>query len=98
MNVHRDIEARSRNHCYSGKAMSITYFECISVPLGIQHAIRKRRVMLSVACPILQSFSTLSHRWDDFRGGVIEFKMCVFIFSTTFLEKHFSFYEKLSRI
>jgi hypothetical protein len=36
--VYRSIEARSCNECCSGKAISIIYFECSSVALGIQHA------------------------------------------------------------
>ena len=35
--VERNIEARSCNHCCSGKAMSVTYYECVSIALGIQH-------------------------------------------------------------
>jgi hypothetical protein len=51
MYVERNIEARSFNHCYSGKAISITYSEYVSVALGIQHAMRMRRIILSsVAC------------------------------------------------
>ena len=42
----RNIEARSRNHYCSGKAISITYSECVSVALVIQEANRMRRVML----------------------------------------------------
>jgi hypothetical protein len=38
MYVLRNIEVRSCNHCCSGKAISITYYECVSVALGIQHA------------------------------------------------------------
>jgi hypothetical protein len=30
-------EARSCSHCFSGKAISITYSECVLVALGIQH-------------------------------------------------------------
>jgi len=33
-----NIEARSRNRCCSGKTISITYSECVSVALVIQHA------------------------------------------------------------
>jgi len=40
--------------------MSITYSECVFVALVSQHA-------PSVACLALQYFSTLSHKWDDFR-------------------------------
>jgi len=47
----RNIEARSRNHCCRGKAIHITYSECVSVVLLIQHAKRMRRIiLLSVAC------------------------------------------------
>jgi hypothetical protein len=64
--------ARSRNHCCRGKAISITYSECVSVALVIQHAKRMRRIILSsVVCPALPYFSTLSHKRLDFRvpGG-----------------------------
>ena len=101
MKVQRNIEARSCNHCCRGEAVNITRFECIPVPLGIEHALRKRRVILSVVCSVLQSFSTSSHKRDDFRKKKkkgIEFKMGVLKFSSTFHGKHFSFYEKLSRI
>jgi len=36
----RNIEARSCNHCCSGKAVSITYSENVFVALVIQHAVR----------------------------------------------------------
>ena len=53
-NVHvrrRNTGARSRNHCCSGKAISITYSECVSVALVTQRATRMRRIILpSVAC------------------------------------------------
>jgi len=35
----RNIEARSCNHCCSGKAVSITYSESVFVALVIQHAV-----------------------------------------------------------
>jgi hypothetical protein len=46
MYVLRNVEARSRNHCCCGKAISITYSECVSVALVIQHSKHMRRIIL----------------------------------------------------
>ena len=35
---YRNIEVRSCSHCCSGKAITISYSECVFVALGIQHA------------------------------------------------------------
>ena len=56
------------------------------VALGFRHAKRMRRIILSsVACTALQHFSTLSHERNDLLEKVIDLKMCVLIFSTTFV-------------
>jgi len=85
------MEARLSNHCCSGQAIIITYSEYVLLTLGIQHAVCMRRVILSfVACPSLPYFSTLSHKWYDFRKKkVFERKTCVLIFSKNLSEIFF---------
>ena len=46
----RKNQTRSCNHCYSGRAIRITYSDCISVALVIEHAILMRHV---VFCGVL---------------------------------------------
>jgi hypothetical protein len=68
MYLSRNIEMLSRNHCCCGKPTSITYCECVSVALVIQHAKRMRRIILSpVARLAVPYFSTLSHKRHVFR-------------------------------
>jgi hypothetical protein len=82
MYVGRNDEACSHNHCCLGKAISITYSECLSVALVIWHAKHMHHIILSpVVCPTLPYFLT-SHKWHDFQEKVIERKMRIFIFST----------------
>jgi hypothetical protein len=62
------------------KQLVITYSKYVFVVLGIQHALRMRRVILSsVSCPALQYFSTFSHKRAQFitfgKKNVFEFKM-----------------------
>ena len=84
--VHRNSEACSCKQCSRRQAINITYAKCLFVALVIQNAKRSLRIILpSVACPALQYFPTLSHKRQDFRKKVIEHKMCVLIFSTTFV-------------
>ena len=66
----RNSEVCTTNNCYYGKAISITYSECVFVALVIQHATRTPRIILIyVACLALSCFSALSHKRHDFRGG-----------------------------
>jgi len=70
MYVERNIKALLSNHCCHGKAVSITYSECMSLVLGTQDATCMRRIILpSVSCLTLTYLSTLSHKQHDFLGG-----------------------------
>ena len=40
------------NHCCRGRTISITYSQCLSVALSIQHAMRMRYI---VTCDLLES-------------------------------------------
>ena len=42
----RNIEACSRNHCCCGKAVSISYSECVFVDLGFRHSMRIRHIVI----------------------------------------------------
>jgi hypothetical protein len=79
----RNTEEHSRNHYCRENAKSFTYSECGLVTLVVQYAMRVRRIMSSVASLVVPHFSTISHKLLDFRGNVIEHKMCVLIFSTS---------------
>jgi hypothetical protein len=82
----RKIEALSRNHCLCAKARSVTYSEFVFVALVIQHAKCMLRTILSAyACLSILYSSTLSHKTNDFRNNIIDRKICVSVFSTTFV-------------
>jgi len=85
----RIMEARSCNHCCSGKAMNITYVECVFAALGNQHSVRMRHI---VVCGLPRStifFHIISYYLINGtifgKKKVIEHKMCVLSFSTTFV-------------
>jgi hypothetical protein len=47
MYVKRNTVKRSRNNCCSGKAITSTYSKCLSLALGIQHAMGMRHTVIS---------------------------------------------------
>ena len=81
----RNNEVCLRNDCFRGQAISVTYSVCVFVASFIQNAKRMCRVILpSVTCLAVQDFSTLSHERQDVREKVIERKICVLVYCTTF--------------
>ena len=73
MYVQCNIETRSCNHPCKGKAKTITYSECVSVTLGIQHAMR---ICIFHGLSSSAAFFTLCHKWHDFRKKKLNIK-CV---------------------
>jgi len=75
-NTATNIQARSHNHCCCGKAITMTYSNCVSVGLVIQHAIHMHCTILSyVTCLAIPYISTLSHKRYDFYKKVTDHKM-----------------------
>ena len=99
-NVHINVtfEVRSQKHCCHGKAISITYCECVFVALVIQHAMHVHHIVICITCLALHHFYTLCHKQHNFRGGeLLNGKLC-FDFLYNFYLKHISFWEELSEI
>jgi len=67
----------------------VVYSKCVSVALGIQHAMRLCRIIFSsVACRDVQYIPTLSHKRHDFRKEFLNTK-CVFWFCLQLLSETF---------
>jgi hypothetical protein len=82
----RNIEARSCNHCCSGKAMSITYCKCVFVALVIQHAKCMRYVMLYLTVQFFYIFPHYFINGTIFQNKLMNTK-CVFRSFSTFVRK-----------
>jgi len=76
-----NTEALLHNHCCSGKAILITYSDCVSVA---SHAMHMCHILLPVACLAVPYFPTLSHHATVLGRKLLNVK-CVLIFSKTFL-------------
>jgi len=77
------IEACAHNHCCHGKAICITYSECVFVASVIQHAKRICcKIVSSVTCVTVPYFSHYLINGKIFRKTLPNIK-CVMIFSTT---------------
>ena len=96
LGVQRYTEARSHNQCCHAKAISITYSECLSVALVIQHAMRMRRIILSVASPPAPFFPPHLINGTTFISTSLNTK-CVFWFSLQILSETFLFLRRTRR-
>ena len=91
MYVQRNNEARSWNHCCSGKAITITYSEKMFVALVIQQAMRMRHIVISGLAGSYYT-STIFFSHFPINGAIsekknIDHETCVLILSTTFVRK-----------
>jgi precorrin-6B methylase 1 len=91
MFVQRHTEARSRDHCYQGKAISIKYYNCVQVSVflpslsSVQILFSLSRVKLqSATCLEIPYFPTLSNKQHVSRKKLLNIES-VLIFFTNFI-------------
>ena len=78
MYVYCNTEVRSYNHCYSIKAISITYSECVSVALGIQHAMSGSTTFLHIISSITELINIIIRYYPTQKiKYTAKFRLCV---------------------
>ena len=98
MYVLRNNEARSCDHCCSGKAVSFTHSECVFVALGIQHVKRVLRIVIRglPGSTVIFFFFKFSHKPCDFRETLLKTK-CMLCFSLQLLSETFLILRRTER-
>jgi hypothetical protein len=81
-----NIQSPLCNRSWSGKAMNVTYSECVFVYFSTQHAMCMRNLFIRGLPGSTLSFHIISYT-HDFREKYknLKHKMCVLIFTTTFV-------------
>jgi len=88
MYAERNIQARWCNHCCNGKAISITYSECVFTALGNQHAMCMRPTVIRCLPRSTVFYPHYLINGTTFGKKVLNTK-CVFRFSVQLLSETF---------
>ena len=88
----RDIETLSWNHCCSGKTINIIYSDCVSLALGIQHAMRMCHILICdfSGCTIFSHFISWTAWFSKLKKKIVlnmnwAFRFSLQVLSATFL-------------
>jgi hypothetical protein len=78
------MEARSLNHCCSGKVISIIYSECVFLSLYTQREMRLRHIVICGLTRSTRFFDIIPQMAGFFKKKITVKRMCA-SFSTTFV-------------
>ena len=91
-----NIEARSRNYCCRGKAVSITYSDCISAAFFIRHATRVHFIVIGGLSGFTQYFPRYLTHGTIFGNKLLNTK-CVFWYTQQLLSETFFILRKIKQ-
>jgi hypothetical protein len=90
-------EARSCNHCCSGKEKIVTHSECVFVALYIQHPMPKRHIVICDPPGCTNFFSRYPINGTTFERKILNIKMCFDFIDNFFFWKIFHSKKKWAR-
>ena len=76
MYVYRSNEARSRNHCCSGKAINVTYF-CVCACMRVAVGVRAQVCAFTGVVLLIQHVKRMRHIVCGLYGSTIPFRHCL---------------------